>query len=119
MDLHQTYGWVNSELRSDESAFYWEHANGEIAVHLIYDKQSKVFKGINTFGIRMRQEVFEKHLDNQTKIETVLAELKDANFDPELYKHYEDEIVRKFNNETGANVKVKSKSWSRILNWSK
>jgi len=48
-----------------------------------------------------------------------LAELKDANFDPELYKHYEDEIVRKFNNETGANVKVKSKSWSRILNWSK
>ena len=67
----------------------------------------------------MRQEVFEKHLDNQAKIETVLAELKDANFDPELYKHYEDEIVRKFNNETGANVKVKSKSWSRILNWSK
>jgi NADH oxidase (H2O2-forming) len=116
---YQTYGWVNSELRSDESAFYWEHSNGEIAVHLIYDKQSKVFKGINTFGIRMRQEVFEKHLDNQAKIETVLAELKDANFDPELYKHYEDEIVRKFNNETGANVKVKSKSWSRILNWSK
>jgi NADH oxidase (H2O2-forming) len=114
---YQTYGWVNSELAENKSEFYWEHENGALAVHFVYDKRTKVFKGVNTFGIRMRQEVFEKHLDNQSTINKVLSELKDANFDPELYKKHEVEIINQFNRETGSEIKVKAKSWSRILNW--
>lgn len=114
---YQTYGWVFPDLKDNEADFYWEHSNGDLGVHFVYDKESLEFIGINTFGIRMRQDVFEKHLDNRASIQTVMSELRDANFDPEFYKLHEESIVASFIEKTGLSVSLKSKSWKRILNW--
>ena len=112
---YQTYGWVFPQLREGEKNFYWEHDNGEICMHFVYNKVNKQFIGVNTFGIRLRHEMFDKWLTDEVTIEHVLEHLKDANFDPELYAQYESKIIQKFNVENGASLKVKKKSWQRIL----
>jgi hypothetical protein len=72
--------------------------------------------GINTFGIRMRHEFFDKMLNEHRTIHYVLEHLADANFDPEFYKLHEKEIVGKFNSENNTSIRIKKKSWKRIFN---
>lgn len=112
---YQTYGWVWSQPKENESRFYWEHADGKKCIHISYDKDTKEFIGINTFGIRMRHEFFDSVLNNKETADYVMEHLKDANFDPEFYKTYENEIVAQFNQENGTNISAKKKSWKRIF----
>lgn len=114
---YQTYGWVFSERnkQENEAYFQWQHPKENICVTISFDKNTNKFLGINTFGIRMRHEIFDKWLTENQSIEHVLEYLKDANFDPEFYSLYEKDIVAKFNKENGTNIKVKKKSWKRIF----
>ena len=112
---YQTYGWVHSKLQEGETNFYWEHKDGEMCMHFVFDKASRKFLGLNTFGIRIRHEVMNRHLDADSTIDKVMEQLKDANFDPEFYRVYEDEIVAKFNVEQRTNISAKKRSWKRIL----
>ena len=112
---YQTYGMVNSELGEGETDFYWEHPKKELAVHVVWDKQSNLFKGINVFGIRMRHELFDKWLKNKASIDTIMANLLTANFDPEFYRHFEKEIVEQFNLRTGKNIQLAAKTWWQKL----
>lgn len=112
---YQTYGWVFAQLREGEKSFYWEHENEEICMHFVYNESTRKFIGVNTFGIRLRHEMFDKWLREEATVEQVLEHLKDANFDPELYAQYEKQIVAKFNKENGTSLEVKKKSWKRIL----
>ncbi len=112
---YQTYGWVWAKPRENEARFFWQHKDGKKAIHLNFDKDSKEFIGINTFGIRMRHEFFDKVLTEKKSVNHVLEHLADANFDPEFYKQYEQEIVSKFNTENGTSIQVKKKSWKRIF----
>jgi NAD(P)H-nitrite reductase large subunit len=112
---YQTYGMVNSELGEGETDFYWEHPKKELAVHVVWDKQSNLFKGINVFGIRMRHELFDKWLKNKASIDTIMANLSTANFDPEFYRHFEKEIVEQFNLRTGKNIQLAAKTWWQKL----
>ncbi len=95
---YQTYGWVWPEPGAGEQHFHWQHASGQKAITIAFDTESRKFLGINTFGIRMRQEVFDLWLDEGRKIDHVLANLKIANFDPEFYDRHEKEIFRSFKN---------------------
>ncbi|WP_459212550.1 NAD(P)/FAD-dependent oxidoreductase [Aquimarina rhabdastrellae] len=112
---YQTYGWVWAKPKEGTSQFYWEHPNGKKCIHLNYETDSRKFIGINTFGIRMRHEIFDRWLNEEQTVEHILEHLKDANFDPEFYKQYESEIVSKFNQENNTSIKVKAKSWKRIF----
>ena len=112
---YQTYGWVFAQLKEGESDFYWEADCKEKSVHFVFETKSRKFIGINTFGIRMRHHAFESWLNENQTIEYILEHLKDANFDPEFFKQYEEPIITKFNSEQGTNLKVKKKSWTRIL----
>ncbi len=114
---YQTYGSVQNKLRETEEEFYWEHENGEIAMHFIYNKSDKTFIGINTFGIRLRQQQFEKWLSEKRDIYYVLENLKETNFDPEFFKRYEMEIANSFNTLNPNNkVTVKEKGFfSKLL----
>ncbi len=114
---YQTYGWVFSEKNKQESEIYfqWQHPKENICITISYDKNTNKFLGINTFGIRMRQVIFDKWLTENKTIEYVLEFLADANFDPEFYKLYEDKIVAKFNQENNTTIKQKKKSWKRIF----
>ena len=112
---YQTYGWVWAQTKENEARFYWEHENGKKCIHLNYNKTTREFIGINTFGIRMRHEFFDKVLIDKKSVEYVLEHLADANFDPEFYKLHENEIVTKFNQENNTNIQLKKKSWKRIF----
>lgn len=116
MDVeYQTYGWVWATPKENEARFYWESDCNKKAIHLNFDKNTQQFIGINTFGIRMRHDFFDKVLTQKRTINYVLAHLADANFDPEFYKLHEPEIVAKFNKENNTTITLKKKSWTRIF----
>jgi NAD(P)H-nitrite reductase large subunit len=90
---YQTYGTIGNQLKENEQEFYWEHPSGVKCVHLVWDKSSNEFHGINSFGIRMRHEVFDKWLRQRMSIQFVVENLHEANFDPEFFSRHEREIV--------------------------
>ncbi|MDO3695436.1 FAD/NAD(P)-binding oxidoreductase [Wenyingzhuangia sp. chi5] len=112
---YQTYGWITALPKENEARFYWEHKDGKKCLHFNFDKISRKFIGINTLGIRLRHQLFDRWLTEEKSIEYVLEHLKDANFDPEFYKQYEEEIITKFNSENGTTLTAKKKSWKRIF----
>lgn len=96
---YQTYGWVSNNAGDNEQHLHWQHANKTKFMTLAYEQSSGKFLGINTFGIRMRHEVFDRWLSEEKSISHVLANLKLANFDPEFYDRHEKEIFNSFREE--------------------
>ncbi|MDT0687516.1 NAD(P)/FAD-dependent oxidoreductase [Autumnicola psychrophila] len=96
---YQTYGWVWAKPKENEQHFHWQHKDNTKAITIGYNTETSQFLGINTFGIRMRHEVFDRWLNEKRSIGYVLANLKEANFDPEFYTRHEKEIFRSFKNE--------------------
>lgn len=93
---YQTYGWVWAKPKDYEEQFYWEHHSGKKAVRISFHKKTRMFLGINTFGIRMRHEFFDKVLaDNQT-VDYVIHHLSEGNFDPEFFNSHKKEIQEQF-----------------------
>ena len=93
---YQTYGWVFAKPMDYELQFHWMHADGKKCITISYHKDTQEFLGINTFGIRMRHEVFDRWLTESKTVDYVVQHLRDANFDPEFYKDYEDQILTAF-----------------------
>ena len=96
---YQTYGWVWAAAKEDEEQFYWEHQSGKKAIRISFDKKERTFLGINTFGIRMRHEFFDKVLTNKETVDYVIEHLAKANFDPEFFTKHEKEIQRQFSSQ--------------------
>jgi NADPH-dependent 2,4-dienoyl-CoA reductase/sulfur reductase-like enzyme len=118
LDLeYQTYGWVFSErgMKEYEQHFHWRDDKELICVTIAFNKDTNQFLGINTFGIRMRHEIFDRWLTEKRDVNYIIEHLKDANFDPEFYTQYEQKIVSKFNSEFGTSISPKKKSWKRIF----
>ncbi|WP_273568167.1 NAD(P)/FAD-dependent oxidoreductase [Maribacter halichondriae] len=114
---YQTYGWVFSErgMKENEQHFHWRHPKEYICITFAFDKENRKFLGINTFGIRMRHEIFDRWLTEERSVDYVMEYLKDANFDPEFYAQYESEIISKFNSEFDTHISPKKKNWKRIF----
>ncbi|QCE40745.1 NAD(P)/FAD-dependent oxidoreductase [Psychroserpens sp. NJDZ02] len=98
---YQTYGWVFGERGQPdyEKHFHWKHDDDTKCITVAYHKDTNAFLGINTFGIRMRHETFDKWLTENRDVDFVINNLKEANFDPEFYKHFEKEILATYNNQ--------------------
>lgn len=112
---YQTYGRVWPDLNEDENEFIWQHSKDEVLLHFIFDKNTWEFKGVNTFGLRLRHELFEKWRNEKVSIQHVLTYLKTANFDPEFFKSFEKEIAETFNHQFGESVTLAPKKWWRKL----
>lgn len=114
---YQTYGWVFSEnsKKDQEQHFHWRHPKEKICVTIAFNKDTKQFLGINTFGIRMRHEILDRWLTEKRSLDYVMEYLKDANFDPEFYAQYEEDIVSHYNALYSANITPRKKSWKRIF----
>lgn len=114
---YQTYGWVFGERgqKEYEEQFHWRHPNDKVCVTISFHKESSLFLGINTFGIRMRHEIFDRWLTEGRHVDYIMEHLADANFDPEFYKQYEQDIVYKYNVDFGKSIKTKKKSLKRIF----
>ena len=114
---YQTYGWVfsNQGKKEYEKHFHWRHPKEKICITVAYHTETMEFLGINTFGIRMRHEIFNRWLSENRNVNYVMEYLKDANFDPEFYSQYETDIVAKYNSELGTSINPQKKSWKRIF----
>jgi hypothetical protein len=87
------------QQKEHENQFHWEHKGGKKAITISFHKESRVFLGINTFGIRMRHEFFDKVLSNKKTVDYVMHHLLEANFDPEFFTSYYKEIQQQFTTE--------------------
>lgn len=114
---YQTYGLVHPQPLETEADFYWEHPNGKICLRLRWDKASRAITGVNNFGFRLRHHAFDQWFKKNTSIDYVLAHLRDASFDPEFFEQHEQTIVDQFNESQGTNIRLKRRSWKRILDF--
>lgn len=99
---YQTYGQVAANPSGNELHCYWEHPHKPMCINMAYDRVSHVFLGINTLGIRMRHTIFEQALKKGLLIDDVIMLLREANFDPEFYTHYEHHLINIFKTQNGA-----------------
>ena len=98
---YQTYGWVFGERGRPEyeQHFHWKHEDDTKCISVAYDKNTNEFLVINTFGIRMRHEVFDKWLTEKRDMDYVMNHLSEANFDPEFYSRFENDILQAYTNQ--------------------
>ncbi|WP_179351349.1 NAD(P)/FAD-dependent oxidoreductase [Winogradskyella vidalii] len=98
---YQTYGWVFGERgRPDyETHFHWKHKDDTKCITVAYHKDTNEFLGINTFGIRMRHKVFDRWLTEKRDVDYVMHHLSEANFDPEFYSKFENDILQTYTNQ--------------------
>ena len=99
---YQTYGWVHSDQRKPdyEEHFHWIHPDDTKCITIATHRDSGKFLGINTFGIRMRHETFDKWLSEERTTNYVVQHLREANFDPEFYKVFETDILSAYSNQS-------------------
>jgi len=92
---YQTYGWVHNSYNKPEyeSHFHWKHDDGTKCLTIAYNKDNGEFLGINTFGIRMRHEIFDRWLTEKRSADYIINHLIEANFDPEFFKKFERDIL--------------------------
>jgi NAD(P)H-nitrite reductase large subunit len=95
---YQTYGWVHSTSSKPdyEEHFHWNHEDETKFLTIAYHKDSKEFLGINTFGIRMRHEVFDRWLTEKRSVDHIIDHLSNANFDPEFFRKFEKDIQKAY-----------------------
>jgi NAD(P)H-nitrite reductase large subunit len=92
----QAYGNVGNVLSEEEDELYWEHESGRKAMHFVWNRVSREFSGINSFGIRLRHERFDRWLRDRRDIDFVMDRLEEANFDSEFSRRYEPVIREQF-----------------------
>ncbi|SFT77376.1 Pyridine nucleotide-disulphide oxidoreductase [Lishizhenia tianjinensis] len=112
---YQTYGSVQAQLQAGEEEFVFQSKNGKVLVHFVYEEQTKALIGVNAFGIRLRHEVFDHWLNQQTPITEVLTNFESAVFDPEFFTQYGAEIISVFNTEKKMNIALTPKKWWQKL----
>ncbi len=117
MDIeYQVYGDVRANQPEKDRSIYWEDAEGRKSIRVIYDEDRGHIVGFNLMGVRFRHEVCEKWIKEKTNIETVLINLGLANFDPEFYKKYEQDVLNIYNKQQGKNLTTKSeRSWNKVF----
>jgi NADPH-dependent 2,4-dienoyl-CoA reductase/sulfur reductase-like enzyme len=106
---YQVYGMVLPNPPEHHASVYWEHPQGRSSIRIVYDKNTLAVLGFNLMGVRYRHEVCEKWIREETSVEEVLQNLGLANFDPEFYKEYEQEVVNLYNQQTGKSLRLKKR----------
>jgi len=110
MDIeYQVYGQVSGRIPEEHASLYWEHEDGRKGIRILYDKNGGHVVGFNLMGIRYRHELCDKWLAERVHVEEVLQNLGAANFDPEFYKQYEQQLVGLYNQQTGKQLKLKKR----------
>ncbi len=96
---YQTYGWVFGKQQEYEQQFHWKHTDNTKCITVSTHKETGKFLGINTFGIRMRHKVFDNWLTEERTTDYVIKHLPEANFDPEFYKQFENQIITAYSKQ--------------------
>jgi NAD(P)H-nitrite reductase large subunit len=113
---YQTYGKVNPQPGENETSFYWEHKKGRICFRAVYRKDDEAIIGFNALGMRLRHAVCDQWLQEKRKIDDVMANLHQLNFDSEFFDKHEKEILSAYNKQTGKHIKSKKKKLFALFN---
>jgi NADPH-dependent 2,4-dienoyl-CoA reductase/sulfur reductase-like enzyme len=106
---YQVYGSVEPVLPPEQASVYWEHPAGRKSIRVVYNRFDHVVLGFNLMGIRYRQEVCERWINQKASLETVLQNLGLANFDPEFSKQYEQALLNQYVQQTGKTLVLRQK----------
>lgn len=114
---YQTYGKVDAKPNEEESSFYWEHPDGRICFRAVYNKADETIIGFNALGMRLNHNLCDRWLQEKRKIDDMMANLHQLNFDPEFFEKHEKVIIAAYNEQTRKNIKSKRKKGFAFLNW--
>jgi NADPH-dependent 2,4-dienoyl-CoA reductase/sulfur reductase-like enzyme len=106
---YQVYGDVQADTSAHHASIYWEHPSGRKSIRIVYDRNDGHVLGFNLMGVRYRHEVCNKWIREKTHVEAVVQHLGLANFDPEFYEEYEEEVVKIYNRQTDRNIQLLQK----------
>lgn len=92
---YQTYGAVSAQSDPEkESQRFWKHPTANRLIRFSFDPRNDQFLGVNSLGIRLRHAYFDQHLNRNSTLEEVLADLRQAYFDPEFSPQYHNQILK-------------------------
>ncbi len=106
---YQVYGEIPVQNPPEIASLFWKNLDEKKSIRINFDSKNGAVTGFNLLGIRYRHEVCEKWILEKTPISKVLQNLSLANFDPEFFEEYENQLVRKYNQMTGNQLVLKSK----------
>jgi 3-phenylpropionate/trans-cinnamate dioxygenase ferredoxin reductase component len=89
---YQVYGEVPGALAPQQlESLFWRHQDGRRSCRIVLRDGAVV--GFNLVGVRFRHRVCERWIQEGRDPDYVLAHLRDACFDPELYRRW-DKVIR-------------------------
>lgn len=112
---YQTYGHVPPSWDENTGSFYWEHQGGKSCIRILYNRGDQAIKGVNAFGWRLRHEFFDKAISEAWTLEKVLVNIHKANFNPEFFKPFHQEVIKKYNSKTGKQLRIEGQSFLKRL----
>ena len=95
---YQTYGLIPAQKTENDEWFWWHDAKVQKGIRIMWDKNNQAFKGLNSFGIRIKHEVCNDWLNEKTPVKEVVKEFSKANFNPEFFKKFEKLFTAAFFN---------------------
>lgn len=105
---YQTYGEVRPSPADDHAHWFAEMPGDHRFVTIAYHPETKVFQGINTFGMRMRHAYFDKALRGGLGVDEVVGGIEAANFDAEFYRKWPKDLKAAFTRDTGIALKQRN-----------
>lgn len=99
---YQVYGNIQTSITDDQATLYWQHPTLEKSVRINYTPDAVI--GFQGMGIRLRQDVCEKWIRTNSKIESVLATFELALFDQEFSTNYAIALRETYHALTGTTI---------------
>jgi len=109
---YQVYGKVQVKPNDEHEHYFWEYAPNKF-ITVAYHPKTHLFQGINSFGIRLRHEYFDRCLKEGRSVGEVIGHIDKANFDPEFYGKWFKKFKVDFQTDTG--IKVSSSLLSKLI----
>ena len=106
---YQTYGRVPPQLPEKHDTFYWEDEDGQKCLRVNFRQEDRSVTGFNAFGLRLRQRVCEKWIENRSTLENVIEHLGEAAFDPEFSSLYEKSVLKEYHRKYPDRAPLKQK----------
>jgi len=93
---YQTYGDVPAKIEGELTSIFWSELDPERSLRIVYEKDSLRVRGFNVLGLRLRHELCDEWIKTEKKLEFVLNNLEELNFDPEFYKKFASQVKSQF-----------------------
>ena len=113
---YQVYGRISPTLPAGEGSFFW--SDGEQALRFQYaDADGRPVVGVTALGVRLRQVVCTRWIEEGTPLAEAVAFLGHAEFDPELHRQVGPAVVAAYNARfPGQKVKRRARrGWRRWM----